>query len=420
MLGPAAGWGKANWLATCASFKSASSGLISWRETANSMAGDDGCGAAWDSACIGECFGLGFLKGILSNRILMGFLSSKGRRAPPRRNLIQRSKRKPAQSANHSAVRAYSMRREQRARRLVNKGHEFVWESRHGTADADAADIGTATYPIHPSPFADIALHHWPPAAQLHNACRRSVFFGKVGLLVIAAAVTTLVQRLGKEPRGTKRAVNRNRSCRTGCLAKQIQQDLHHVVRLHWASGHTNNGDARRGFPGLPKVFRQAHTACGIAFNGVNAAISSARSRRNNCPRMGSKPVNPIARWNGLAGGRIRAQASPKSFRLVAFIRNGAFDDKNERTELAVSGETEAAQEIIAHLVGENRVVQPDARDTRNTAPENVFNTGLGGRSHGDGVAVAPERGGNPKDIDFCDRFSHNRSPRAGCGLKRS
>src|SRR6185437_12605479 len=141
---------------------------------------------------------LGFLNGILSNRILKGFLGLWNRRTPPRWNLIQRSKRKPAQGANHSPVRSYSMRREHRPRRLVHEGHEFVRKSRHGAADTDATYTGTAAYAIHPSPFADITLHYWPPAPQLDNARRRSVLLGKISLLVIPPTIAAFMRVWGK------------------------------------------------------------------------------------------------------------------------------------------------------------------------------------------------------------------------------
>src|ERR1700691_1040672 len=96
------------------------------------------------------------------------------------------------------AIRRDCARREQRTWRLIHERHEFVRESRHRTSDANPTDIGTPADASHPTALPDVALHHWAPAAELHNALNRSVFLGEFGLLVVAAAVASFVHRLSE------------------------------------------------------------------------------------------------------------------------------------------------------------------------------------------------------------------------------
>jgi len=93
--------------------------------------------------------------------------------------------------------------------RLIHKRHKFIGEAGHCTADADAADVCTAAYAVNPAVFADITLHDRPPTAKLDDAKARTVFFGKLRLFVIAAAVAVLVQCLS-----LKSHVGRNCSSR--------------------------------------------------------------------------------------------------------------------------------------------------------------------------------------------------------------
>ena len=51
-----------------------------------------------------------------------------------------------------------------------------------------------------------VAVHHRPPAADLHQTLGRAVFVGEIGLLVIAGAVAALVHRLAEEPGRAQRS----------------------------------------------------------------------------------------------------------------------------------------------------------------------------------------------------------------------
>ena len=89
-------------------------------------------------------------------------------------------------------------------RRLVHEGHELVREPWHRAADADAADVRAAADSGHPSPLGDVAINHRAPAAELYQALGLAVFAREIGLLVIAAAVASLVHGLPEKPLRTQ------------------------------------------------------------------------------------------------------------------------------------------------------------------------------------------------------------------------
>jgi hypothetical protein len=42
--------------------------------------------------------------------------------------------------------------------------------------------------------------------------------------------------------------------------------------------------------------------------------------------------------------------------------------------------------------------------DPGHGSEDNVFNAGLSGRGHGDGIAIATQAGGDPENVDFWNR----------------
>src|SRR5277367_5280294 len=121
---------------------------------------------------------------------------------PPLRFFVDRIVSNGAQRSNSTAINADGAGRDPGARRFIHERHELVREARHGAADANSSDIGTAADPSHPAALGDVAVHHWPPAAQLHDAFRRSVLFGEVALLVVTGAITSIVHRISEQPGG--------------------------------------------------------------------------------------------------------------------------------------------------------------------------------------------------------------------------
>ena len=85
-------------------------------------------------------------------------------------------------------------------RRLVHERHELVWEAWHCATDADTPYVGAPADSAHPASLADVTLHNRAPATQFYDASRGAVLLGKLGLLVIAAAITALMNGLSKQP----------------------------------------------------------------------------------------------------------------------------------------------------------------------------------------------------------------------------
>ncbi len=209
-------------------------------------------------------------------------------------SLFKRCLREPPQGMNGAAVSRDRIRGEQRPRRLIHERHELVRKPRHGAADTDSADIGTAANTVHPAALAHIALHHRSPAAQLHDALPRAVFLGEFRLLVVAAAVASFVHRLPEKPRGTERLVQRNHGRAPGRLIQQVQQRLGHIVGLRGTTRNAHDGNTGAGFPVPAQIVRQPHGAGRIALHGVNAAVRGAGSGGHHRPGLRRQPVDPV------------------------------------------------------------------------------------------------------------------------------
>src|SRR5258708_35634643 len=119
---------------------------------------------------------------------------------PPLRFLVHRCVGKCAQSSDRLAVNADRGGGDLRSRRLVHERHEFVREARHGAADADAADVWAPANAGHPAAFWHVAIDNRTPAAEFHDALWGTVDFRKIALLVIACAVTSVINGLSEEP----------------------------------------------------------------------------------------------------------------------------------------------------------------------------------------------------------------------------
>src|ERR1700719_4673278 len=98
----------------------------------------------------------------------------------PLRLFIDRAVGDSAQSAKYSTPQPHHGDRQCRAWWLIHERHELVWKSRHGATDANSTDVRTTANAIHPTAFGDVAIHHRPPATNLHQALGRSVFLREV------------------------------------------------------------------------------------------------------------------------------------------------------------------------------------------------------------------------------------------------
>src|SRR5262245_58923774 len=119
---------------------------------------------------------------------------------PPLGLLVDRRVGERPEPADDPAVHRDHGRREDAAGGLVHERHELVGEAGHRAADADAADVRAAADACHPAALGDVAIDHWSPAADPHQALGRSVLVREVALLVVAGAVAALVHRLTEEP----------------------------------------------------------------------------------------------------------------------------------------------------------------------------------------------------------------------------
>ena len=75
-----------------------------------------------------------------------------------------------AQRAHRAAVHQDRGRRHLGAGWLLQERHELVRKSRHGAADADAADVGATADAVHPAALRNVAVDHGTPAPELDDA----------------------------------------------------------------------------------------------------------------------------------------------------------------------------------------------------------------------------------------------------------
>ena len=100
------------------------------------------------------------------------------------------------------AIKPADSRRDLAPRRFVHKGHELIREPRHGAADANSTHVRAAADAVDPAAFGHVAFDHRSPAAELDDALGRTVFGGKVALLVVPGSITAFVHRLTEKPCG--------------------------------------------------------------------------------------------------------------------------------------------------------------------------------------------------------------------------
>jgi hypothetical protein len=87
------------------------------------------------------------------------------------------------------------------------------------------------------------------------------------------------------------------------------------------------------------------------------------------------------------------------AFAVDLLVRDRTLDDQNERVELAGLGVVPGLHELRADLVREHRGVRHHLRHTRDRARDDVLETRIDRRGHGDRVAVTPETRRHPDDV---------------------
>ena len=213
----------------------------------------------------------------------------------------------------------------------------------------------------------------------------------------------TLVYRVGEQPRRSEHRVERDHGRSAGRLTQQIVQDFHEIVGLDGAARYAHDRQSARRRPGPAEIVRQTHTPRWIASHGVDAAVGRAGACADHRPRPRCEPVDPFAGGDRLAAHWIGPDGGPVALGFVPFVRDGALDDEDEWAELTRGGTLEDTHEVAADLVGQDGIVQVDLRQPGQRTAQHVLDARVGGRRHGDGVAVAPQPRGQPDDMHLGD-----------------
>src|SRR6202161_4005758 len=112
------------------------------------------------SVAMGVCFCLHFCPPSEAPLVRFGLVAS-GQRPPgmpPFRFFVHRGIGDAAHGADETAVGANDVRGKLGSGGCVHEGHELIGKPRHAASYADAAHIGTAANPAHPSALGYIAV----------------------------------------------------------------------------------------------------------------------------------------------------------------------------------------------------------------------------------------------------------------------
>lgn len=94
------------------------------------------------------------------------------------------------------------------------------------------------------------------------------------------------------------------------------------------------------------------------------------------------------------------ALRGPIAFQLVRSVRDRAFYHENEGVDFATGGAVKTVDELIAHLVGEDRIVDTQGRHARQRPGAQILDCGLRRGCQSDRLAIAAEAGRQPQDVD--------------------
>ncbi len=91
-------------------------------------------------------------------------------------------------------------------------------------------------------------------------------------------------------------------------------------------------------------------------------------------------------------------------FSLLCLVRDRTFDHQDERLEQSVGRPMERSQKVFAGLESQHRVVQRHPGQSGDRPQQNIFQAGLRGRRDGNRIAIAPQSGRDPQNLDGRDR----------------
>ena len=97
-----------------------------------------------------------------------------------------------------------------------------------------------------------------------------------------------------------------------------------------------------------------------------------------------------------VTGCLVGAEGCPIAFLLIGFVWNRALHHQDERVRFALCRAMEMGHEVLSVVGGEEGIIEMDLGNPGKSPQDDVFNAGLGGRRHGDGVPIATETCGEP------------------------
>jgi hypothetical protein len=65
----------------------------------------------------------------------------------------------------------------------------------------------------------------------------------------------------------------------------------------------------------------------------------------------------------------------------------------------------EVLEEVVTNFEGQEWIMEVDLGDKGYRTEDEIFNAGLCGSGHRDGISIAAETGGQPQNVDFGNRF---------------
>ena len=156
---------------------------------------------------------------------------------------------------------------------------------------------------------------------------------------------------------------------RAGRLSQEVEERFGAVVGLDGAAGDVDDGQPAGRAPVPAQVVGEAHGPGGVAGHGVDAAVGGTGADGDDGPGAWGQPVDPAGGGDGLTGVGVGAEAGPAPLDVARLVGDGALDDEDEGVELTGGGGLEPGEELVAHLVGEHRVMEAD-RGTPGKAPK--------------------------------------------------
>ena len=258
--------------------------------------------------------------------------------------------------------------------------------------------FGQPPTPADPAPDRDVALDHRALAAELDQAAPG----------IGRASGQTRPARRSRPARSPPARCGRTATSGRPCSSSSIigstpatcsaRCSSVSVMLSGWTGqpGRLTIGTPRRDTQPGAQVVAQSHRTGGIAAHRRDPAVGGARAERQHGGRARRQPVDPGAGGDRLTGLGVDPERRPVALAVDA-PRWAPTPRARARTGRALPRpRPERAHEVLAALVGEQRVVDGQPRHPGQHAVQQVLEAGAGGARHGHRVAVAAEARGQP------------------------